>query len=397
MRISTAMMHNRSVNTLMKRQADMAKAQDEVSTGLKVQKPSDDPAAAVQILQLQQQRAAAEQFGKNINSVKTRLEMSELAMADAENVIRRVAELGVQANSAALDTSDKRAIAIELSSLNQQLMAVANRKDANGEFLFSGYASGIQPFTRPASGSVTYAGDQSSRNVQIGPAQYLADGDSGQSVFMSVPEGNGTFVLSATSGNAGTGVIAGAVQNSAAWIPDDYTLSFTTASTWQVVDGSANVVASGAYSAGTAINFNGVSLTVTGTPAAGDGFSIEQSRHEDIFTTIDQLISTLNASTSTQSQKALFQNDLGTAMTQLSQAETHVLNVRAGIGARVSILESVDNTREDEISQYTSAISALRDADATESISRFSQQYTALQAAQQAYARIAQLSLFNYL
>jgi flagellar hook-associated protein 3 FlgL len=397
MRISTSMMHQNSVNLMLKRQAEMAKTQEEVASGLRVQKPSDDPAAAVLIQRLQQQQAAANQYDENIGAVTSRLEMDEQAMADAESVLQRVIELGIQANSSALSVSDKQSIATELDSLRQQLLDVANRKDANGEYLFSGYASNVQPFVRQSGGSVSYAGDQAARNVQIGATQYVADGDSGQSVFMAVPEGNGLFALQANNTNTGAGVISGAVSDSAAWVPDDYTLSFTSATAWEVRDSGGTLVTSGTYEDGVAIEFNGVSVTVTGTPAAGDQFVVAQSRTESIFDTLDAMIATVRSVSSTDAQAAAFQNDLSTVMTQLDQAETHILNVRAGIGARMSMLESVSASLDSDITQTETRISELRDADYTESVSKLSQQYIGLQAAQQSYSKISQLSLFNYL
>jgi len=399
MRISTSMMHSSAVNAILQQQADLSKTQNELSSGKKIQTPADDPVAAARIMQLQQQQSASDQYGTNIGGVKTRLQLSEQAVADADSIIERVSQLAVQANSSALGASDKQAIATELTELNKQLLNIANSKDANGEYLFSGYSSNALPFARGASGTVAYSGDQATRSVQVGPSQYMTDGDSGQSVFMSVPEGNGTFKLSSNSSNAGSGVITGSVQNSAAWVPDNYTLSFTSASTWQVTDSAspANVVGSGSYVSGTAINFNGVAVTVTGTPATGDSFTIAQSKTQDIFSTIDALSAALNAPTSTSANQAQYQNSLNVIETQVAQADTRLLNVRAGIGARLSVLDSIDNTRQNTADQLKTSLSNLQDTDFVQATTQLNQQYLGLQAAQQSYAKIAQLSLFNYL
>jgi len=305
MRISTSMIHGNAINALMKRQTELSKTQNEVATGRRVQKPSDDPVAAVKILQLEQTQSANTQFGTNITAATTRLEQEEQALADGESILQRVSELAVQANSSALSQSDRLSIATELGELNKQLADVANRKDANGEYLFSGLSAGTQPFARNASNVISYAGDAGTRGVQVGAAQYVQDGDSGQFVFMSVPQGNGTFVSSAANTNTGTGVISGSVVNAAAWVPDDYTLSFSSASDWQVTDGGANVVASGSnYVAGTAIAFNGIQVSVTGAAAAGDSFSIARSRSEDVFKTIDSLVAAVTSGLGSDASKA---------------------------------------------------------------------------------------------
>src|SRR5690242_15620935 len=121
MRISTSMIHSNAVSAMMKRQSDLSKTQNEVASGLRVQKPSDDPVAAVKLLQLQQAKSASTQFGTNISAATTRLEQEEQALADSQGILQRVHELTVQANSSAMSQSDRLSIATELTELNKQL------------------------------------------------------------------------------------------------------------------------------------------------------------------------------------------------------------------------------------------------------------------------------------
>jgi flagellar hook-associated protein 3 FlgL len=398
MRLSTSMIHSNAVNALLKRQTELSKTQNEVASGLRVQRPADDPVAAVKILQLEQAKLAHVQYGTNISSATTRLEQEEQALADSDSVLQRVRELALQANSSALSTADRQSIAAELGQLNQQLLDIGNRKDATGEFMFAGLSSATQPFARDASNNVAYAGDAGTRSVQTGAAQYVQDGDSGQSVFFSIAQGNGTFITSATSSNTGTGVITGAVQNFAAWVPDNYTLTFTSATSWQVTNSSAAVVTSGSnYVVGTAIAFNGIQVAVSGAAAAGDSFLIARSGSENVFKTIDSLLSTVSARLSDETGKAQFQNQINSALQQLDQAETHFLNARTSVGGRLSMLQNVESTRQDSLTHLEATLSSIRDSDYTAAISRLSQQSLGLQAAQQSYAKIAELSLFKYL
>ena len=396
-RISTSMMHGNALSEMMRRQADVSNTQAEVASGLKVQKPSDDPVAALKIMQLSQAKSANTQYGSNISASTTRLDQEEQALADSESILQRVQQLAVQSNSSALSSADRQSIVTELGSLNSQLLDVTNRKDSNGEYLFSGM-SGTQPFVRNAINSVSYAGDDATRSLQIGDSQFIHYGSSGRQVFMSVPQGNGTFVANATTTNVGTGVISGSVQNASAWVPDDYKLTFTSATDWQVTDSASAVVTSGSgYVAGTAIAFNGMQVTVNGMPSAGDSFNIARSRKEDIFTTIDSLVSAVSAQINNPTDQAQFQNRINSSLSQLNQVETTLGNARAGVGASLSLLQDVESTRQDSASQIDSSVSSLRDSDYAESVSRLTQQTTALQAAQQSYMKIAQLSLFNYL
>jgi flagellar hook-associated protein 3 FlgL len=404
MRISTSMISQNSLNLMMQSQTNLAKTQNEMSTGVRVSKPSDDPVAAVKLLQLQQAKSANTQYGTNITAATTRLNQEEQGLSDAQAIMQRVHELTITANSSTNSAADLKSIATELTQLNQQLADVANRKDVNGEYLFAGLSTATQPFVRNGSNAMTYAGDSATRTLQVGASQFVRDGDSGSTIFMNIPQGNGTFVLDAGNGNTGTGVISGSMQNSTQWVPGNYTLSFTSPTDWQITDGTVDVngnptvVTSGSnYVSGTAITFNGAQIAVDGTPAAGDSFSVNQSSSENVFTTIDSLISSLNAAQDSPAAQAQFQNQVSKALQQFDQVETNFSNVRTSVGTRSAMLDAVESTREDSAVQITDSIKDVAGADITEATVNLAQQTVALQAAQQAYVKIAQLSLFNYL
>jgi flagellar hook-associated protein 3 FlgL len=329
---------------------------------------------------------------------KNRLTLEEQALADANTLITRVRELTVQGNNGSVDPASRRMLATEVRSRLQELVDIGNRRDANGEYLFSGYATLTQPFAR-SGGTTSYFGDQGSRALQIGSDQRVLDSHPGSDVFMAVTEGNGTFVTTATAGNAGNGVIAGGtLVDPAQWVAGDYTLRFTSASgDYEIVDSAATVVATGTYTANSTISFNGANINMTGMPAQNDSFSIARSRSEDMFTTLSTLAATLESSTATQAERAQFNSAMATALQQLDQASDHLLSVRAEVGTRLSTIEGAHETLADRKVELETTTSQLRDLDYAEAISRMNQQLVGLQAAQASYSQIAQLSLFNYL
>lgn len=399
MRISTQTFYARSINGMLDQQSAVSKIQNQVTTGRRVNTPADDPVAAVHILELQRAQSESTQYGKNSDVLNSRLTLEDQALDDVGLVIERVRELVVQAsNTGSLSTSDQQSIATELASRLEELQAIANRKDGNGEFMFSGFSTLTQPFSVSAAGNVTYAGDQGTRLVQVGATQKIADGHSGAAVFMNIEAGNGRFTTAATSTNTGSGTITvGTVTDSAAWVPDDYTLAFTAADTWEVRDGLGAVVTTGTYTAGSAIEFNGVQVAVSGTPAAGDSFAIEQSTTEDVFTTLQKIITALNAPSDAPAAAAQLSTLLGGTLQQLDQVTDHVLGIRAEVGARMSTLDDAAAYRDTLSVDLQSAVSDLRDVDYNEAVSQLNQQLVGLQAAQLAYTKIAQLSLFNYM
>jgi len=234
--------------------------------------------------------------------------------------------------------------------------------------------------------------------LQIGPAMRVPDGQSGQRVFVDVPAGNGSFVTAANPGNTGSGVIdAGVIADRTAWVPGDYTLRFTSPTTWEVVDSTNTVVANGTYTSGEAIEFNGARVTVTGAPETGDTFAISRAGSKDMFSMIADALAALEAPIDSPADRAQVTTRLGAALTQIDRAIDHLLAVRGEVGSRLSSIERAADARADLDLEITQSLAELRDLDYAEAVSRMNRQLLGLEAAQLSYARISQLSLFDYL
>ena len=402
MRLSTQSYYQRSIAAMLDQQSALSRIQNQVASGKKITSPADDPIAAVHVMELERSKQEYAQYEKNSALTRNRLNLEESAIADAGTVLQRVRELILQAsNTGTLTDQDRESIAIELQSRLEQLQDIGNRKDGNGEYLFAGFSTLTQPFVGASSGDVVYAGDQGARVLQVGPTQRIADSHSGFDLFMNIPEGNGTFYTRASAANTGNGSInVGSVTNPAAWVRDDYTLTFTAADTWEITDTATptpNVVASGAYTPGDAIDVNGVRVVVSRTPAVGDTFSVNESRNESVFDTVDRVIDVLRDPANTPAAVAQLSTTLEGSLQQIDQASDHMLGVRGQVGARLSSLDTADSAREDVGIDIAASLSDLQDLDYAEALARMNQQLVGLQAAQLSYSQISQLSLFNYL
>lgn len=395
-RISTAGFHGRSVTEMLARQNALARTQLQVASGKRVQTPADDPIAATRIVDLERAGSQIDQYARNAITLRNRLGSTELALTDVGSVLQRVRDLAVQANSAALDGAARATIAAEVRTRVQELQAIANRRDATGDYLFAGFAVNTQPFSRNAAG-VAYAGDQGVRALQVGPDQRVADGFSGHDLFMNVPEDNGVFATSVGVHNGAASIDNGRVVNQAAWVQGTYTLGFTAPDTWEVRNAANAVVASGGYVSGDAIAFNGGQVVVSGTPATGDTFIIAPSGRESMFDTLDEFVVSLQTTADDPSGRSNFNTSVNAVLAQLDQGLNRVLNMRAEVGARLSTTESVEASHEALKVELGSSLSELQDLDYAEAIGRMNLQMTGLQAAQAAYTRISQLSLFDYL
>ena len=191
MRLSTAQIFQQSVTAMQKQQTDLAKTQQQLASGQKIQSPSDDPAAATRILDLTKIIETTDQFQRNADFAETRLAMEESVLTEISDVLQRVRELSVQANNGTLSANDRLSIAAEVRTSVDSLVQLANSTDASGEYLFSGFKTDTVPFTDDGAGNFNYAGDQGQRNLQIGSSRQIAVGDSGADVFMKIDDGAG--------------------------------------------------------------------------------------------------------------------------------------------------------------------------------------------------------------
>jgi flagellar hook-associated protein 3 FlgL len=375
-------------------ESQIAQTQSQLSTGIKLQSAADDPAGMAQVNQLNAQISASQQYQANGSALNSNLTIEEQSLTDATNVMQSARDLAVQANNSSLTSSQRQDIAAQLQQLLQQLVGTANSTDSNGNYLFAGEASTTVPFAQSGS-SVAYNGSASVSQVQISPNQRVSSGDSGSGVFMNLPAGNGTFTTAVGTANTGTATIdPGTVVNASQWVPDTYTVTFSDPTDYTVTGSGGNTVASGTYTSPGAIAFNGISTTVSGTPAAGDTFTVAPAGTASAFSTISSLITTLNNPNLSSAQ---ISTQTGTALEQIDGAISNFGLVQASVGARINAVTAATASATTEQTTMTAAVSTLRDVDYASATTQLSTEMVALQAAQESYASIANLSLFNYL
>lgn len=396
--ISTLTFQTNAVDSIEALENSISKTQNELSTGSILQNAADDPAAMVQVNQLNMQLSASQQYVSNGNLVGSNLKLEEQALTNATNVLQSAQDLALQANNSALSSSQLQDIATQLGQQLQQLVGIGNSTDSSGNYLFSGYANTTQPFAQ-GNGSVSYSGADETTQVQIGENQFVSTGDTGSSVFMNIPAGNGTFTTAAGSANTGTASIGpGSVTDASEWQAGSgtYTISFTSPTAYQIENSSGTVLTTGTYdsTSGGTISFNGIQVTVSGAPAAGDTFTVAPAGTSSAFATIQNLITTLNSTTLNAGQRA---TQISQAIEQLSAAVNKMNDTQASVGARINAVTASQSSEQSSQTAYQTQISNLSSTDYAAATSELSSQEVALQAAEESYASLAKLSLFNYL
>jgi flagellar hook-associated protein 3 FlgL len=396
MRVTQSLNQTQFLTAIGNLESSISQQQNQLSSGFSFTTASQNPTAAGSVNNYQQALAQSQQFGTNANSAQTNLNTEDTALSQVQSQLQTLRDLALESNSGTLSNTDRTAIATQAVQIQNSLLALANTQNGNGEYIFGGFASQTQPFTLSGAGA-TYNGDQGQRQVQIAAGQTVADGDNGNTVFNQIKTGNGTFTVTPQAGNTGTGIVgATTVSNPAAYNGGTYAINFTTPGNYQVLQG-VTVVSSGTYTDGGSIAFNGVQVTLSGTPAAGDSFTLAPSANQSLFSTVQNLVSALQTGISTSASGAAFGNSINSAINNIDQALQVSSDVRATVGGRLNTITTQQSVAGSQQVQLQKSISGLQGLDFATAITTLDQQNTTLSAALQAFTLTQGLSLFKFL
>lgn len=403
MRISTQQLFNRGLEAIQDVQSDSQKTQLQISTGKKVLSPADDPVASTRILELNQELELNTQFQRNIELARGHLNLQDDLLGSISDVVQRVRELAVTAGNGVLGKSDLAAVSTEVKERLSQLAGLMNSQDASGEYLFSGFQGGTQPFQINSSGSYDYHGDEGKRFVQIEPSVTIASSVSGKDAFEDIAVDQNTFFTVASPqnqavppGSISTGqVVEQDVYD--AFYPSDMKITFTSSSTFTVSDKSTGRVflLDEPYAPNKPITVNGVQFEISGAPATNDTFFVESTKKQGVLATVEKLVYALD-NFNPEGREA-FNASLDSTLINLDAAETKILEARSQIGARLNTIETTEEQLKDVELLTQQTLTNLESVDYAEAVSLLSMQQFTLEAAYSSYSQISSLSLFDRL
>ncbi len=137
MRVTQSMLSNNMLRNLNTNYGKMSKLQDQLNSGSKITRPSDDPVIAVRGMDHRTQLAKNEQYSRNMNDVHSWLDTTDEALDQVGNALHRIQELVTQAANDTNTTEERASITVELKQLQLQIRDIANSK-VGGDFIFSG-------------------------------------------------------------------------------------------------------------------------------------------------------------------------------------------------------------------------------------------------------------------
>ncbi len=402
MRISTQQFFQQGINRIQDQYVNLSRIQEQIASGKRLLAPSDDPSAAARVLEISNALETNAQFQTNSNITIGRLEQEDSVLHAASNVIQRTRELVIQGKNATLSPTDRQFISDEIRELLGEMIGLGNTRSSNGEFIFGGYKTTTQSFTQNSTGTVNYNGDKGQRQLQISEVRTVPDGNNGSDTFMDIVNGNGVFRTDIGGTHTGFGIVSvGTVTDQAVYNANEqtYTITYNTGTpdTVSVVGSVSGAIMSQNYLDGGSIQFNGLEVAISGTPANGDTFTITPSSNQSVFATLTNTINALESNQGNDAERSSFLQEMDKALTDLDQSLENFLGIRASVGARLKTLDVQKEVNNDLVIELRKVRAELEDVDIVSAIAKLTSEQAALQASQQAFVRIQGLSLFNFL
>ncbi|MDN7798785.1 flagellar hook-associated protein FlgL [Burkholderia vietnamiensis] len=410
MRISSAQFFQLNVSQMNDQQAQLSQLYQQIASGVSLQTPADNPVGAAQAVQLSMTSATLSQYTANQSTALASLQAEDQTLQSVSTVLTGVQTLTVRAGDGSLADSDRAALATQLQGYRDQLMTLANTNDGAGTYLFAGVNNSSAPFTSSPNGTVSYVGDSGTRQVQIGDSSSVAQGDTGAAVFMSVQSLGSDPVPAADAANTGTGRITAVTVTSPSAATNGHHFAITfggtpAAPTYTVTDSSAKpptTTPAQAYTAGASIALGGgMTVSVSGTPSAGDSFSVtpgpQATGGADIFSTLDSMIAALKTPvTGNPVAAAALSNAMMTGSIKVGNTMRNVTTIQASVGGREQEVKAMQAVTQTASLQTTSNLTDLTGTNMVTTISQYLQVQNALTGAQKAYVQLQNLSLFQY-
>lgn len=185
-------------------------AAQQVSTGLRVNNPGDDPGAVAALVLTDAQSSQDAQFQTNVTDLQSKFQVADSVMNSAQQLLTSAISLGTEGATGTLTTADRQSIAAQIAGLQQQMLSLANTA-YQGTYIFAGTDVTTQPFTADASSSsgVVYNGNSAVTTVEISQGQSLQTNLPGDQLFAN-SAGNVFAALNDLTNalNSGTGIAA---------------------------------------------------------------------------------------------------------------------------------------------------------------------------------------------
>ncbi len=402
MRVSTSQMFLQSTKHMTTNESKLNEQSAYLASGKGVLTAKDNGVQYGTLIGYKDELQNIELYRRNIVQATNRNSLSEVSFSSAQDVLNQIKQTFIQANNGAMSDDDRTALSAQLKQNLEQMLDIANVKDETGGYVFSGYQIDKKPFSVQPDNTVNYNGDNGVRELKISKSVSVPLNQPGDEAFMKVGNSLGDFSASYPVNESGMIVNRAIISDRSVYVDNQpYTLDFTDADNngsleLTITDNAANTVVVDPYVAGQAYGFAGMEITIDGTPSVGDQVVLSEEPNISVFETIKQAIDWINvqgAAADTEKHQA----DYGHILSQINASLNHISTRQGNAGINLQLLQTQSTYHQDNELLMEQGRSSIEDLDYAAAVTEFEQAKVALQAAQQTYVKVQNLSLFNYI
>lgn len=413
MRITYGMSAANSLRNIELNQNRMAAIEGQLTSGSQIAKPSDDPVGAARAMGFQQSIDQSNQYLKNIDQGTNWLNSTDSALGSATADLQRARELAVQAANGTLSQSDKHAIQLELSQIQQSVVDLSNSK-VGSSYLFSGTKSDTPGYLQPVSSQIVpgaYRGNASAVQRAVSPGVSVSVSTDAQATFdpifkalaqiqAGLLDPAGAPATSTTATATGSATPAGNPALGGTLTINGVIVNLTPGAGGSAVTDITNAdlanVAAGRPTTGVTASFSGGHLVLTSnTPGSQGNVALGNASGPDPAFAFFGM--TASSAVPGVDNAAGIQATLQASLTGLDTALDAINVSRAGVGARMNRLETLQGQQTAVNTNLQGLLSQVKDVDMAQAITSFTMAQTVYTASLKSAAQSLQSSLLDYL
>ena len=438
-RMGTANTYDTARLNVGSRQTILSNLQENLTSGKRVVRPSDDPVAAAQAERalVRIQRIQTEQRALEVQ--RNAMAQAEATLGDAVGLVQEMRQLVIAAGGGSLKQEDRKTYASQIQSLREQLVDVVNRKDTNGIPLLGALGSALTPFLGPLSGNPDYEfkgqpGQSASTGVTV---PLTVDG---HSALMLDPRRDGVYNAAISNTTNATNPLDGrrfgtdTVQVKDAHLleqpappaaPYTYSVAFTGVTmnpdgtynaTYDIASDNSSYTSPGPVTvnnlkadqlqsipikiteAGAEISFN-INATPTKAPdgslvySPADGDTVTISASPSMLSVIDRAVRDIGSAPNNNAASQA----VGQALANIDKGLERLHNIRGYAGELLNRADRITGDQTNRTIQLEGDRSRAEDLDMVKGISDFQNAQVGYEAALKSYAQVQRLTLFNYI
>lgn len=406
MKISTQLQFDRAVDQFAGNRNRLVASQEQVAAGTQIVRPSDDPTLNAKVVDVTNSITKSESLINNMDTVLSRMGAQEVALQSSVDILTRMRELAVLASTSTYNGVDRQIYATEARGLVDDLAALGNFQDDAGNYVFAGSRNQSAPFVADANGEYSYQGDQEDLRVQIGEQRMLDLSRVGRDVYSSIDRVSKAETWKSTSFDTFLDSFNGDqpfdISLTVDGVAQTATVSEPTISGIEealrglTTDLDITIESDGE---GTGTRSFFVRGDATGTTTfelqtTGSDFSFQQVQPArevekiQFFETLYEFVGALETSDVAE---------LEDKVDELTALGEQVALGQAQVGTQMEAIERQRNIQDEVVLSLKELKSSIHDLDYAEAMTRMNANMLALESAQASFAKISQLSLFNYL